>query len=194
MKFAPKHVVTMVVALSAAAVLAPVGVLAATGQLVNIADPFVGGNLARVSEQGALLVETRPRAQRFAVNVNHVDVASLSPRKLMETTAPNRIALNEISISVRDFGNPVVAATIVEIVSYVRDSGTNPCGSSGWTPRVLRRITLNTDETLHIPFDHSPLVTPPVPSGKTHCLAAKLYQWVGDTRVDIGATTYAFSS
>lgn len=40
MKFQAKHVVTMVCAVSAAAVLAPVGVMAATGTLVNVTDPF----------------------------------------------------------------------------------------------------------------------------------------------------------
>ena len=48
------QIVAIVVAISAAVVLAPVGVLAATGQLVNIADPVTGSNRARVNAAGSL--------------------------------------------------------------------------------------------------------------------------------------------
>ncbi|HEV2891558.1 MAG TPA: hypothetical protein VGX28_14390 [Frankiaceae bacterium] len=48
------QIVTIVVAICAAVVLAPVGVMAATGQLVNIADPVTGGNQARVNSAGSL--------------------------------------------------------------------------------------------------------------------------------------------
>lgn len=193
MQFAPKHIVAIVVAVSAAAVLTPVGVMAATGQLVNITDPVDAGNKARVTDNGALQVETRPRATRYVKNVSHVDIASLTPRPLLEVAAPSKIALLEVTVGVRDFGNPVIAPTIVDLVSYVRTSGVNPCGQAGWTGTTLRRITLMTDKTEQVTFDNAGLPLPVAPAGKRQCLAAKLYQWVGDTRVDIGATVYAFS-
>ncbi|MDQ1713403.1 MAG: hypothetical protein QOE45_2853 [Frankiaceae bacterium] len=59
--FRPAHVVTMVVALCAAAVLAPVAVNAATGSFVNITDPLNAGSKARVTAKGTLwTTETDP--------------------------------------------------------------------------------------------------------------------------------------
>jgi hypothetical protein len=49
-----------------------------------------------------------------------------------------------------------------------------------------------TDETEQLLFNGPPLVVQPAPDGKRQCLAVKLYQWVGDTRVDIGATVYGY--
>ena len=53
-KFRPVHVVTMVVALCAAAILTPVAVNASTGSLVNITDPLHLGSRANVSYKGSL--------------------------------------------------------------------------------------------------------------------------------------------
>jgi hypothetical protein len=52
--FRPVHVVTMVVALCAAAILTPVAVNASTGSLVNITDPLHLGSKANVSYKGSL--------------------------------------------------------------------------------------------------------------------------------------------
>lgn len=54
-RFTNRQVVTMVVAICAAVVLAPVGALAATGSLVNITDPVHSAYKARVSSAGRLL-------------------------------------------------------------------------------------------------------------------------------------------
>lgn len=55
-RFRPRHVVTMVVAVSAALVLMPVAVGAATGSLVNIVDPSTAANKAKVTNKGQLYV------------------------------------------------------------------------------------------------------------------------------------------
>lgn len=190
--FSSKQVVTMVVALSAAVVLAPVGVMAAAGQLVTIADPVLDRKV-RVGSAGSLQVETRPGVTSGALNVNHVDIQSLAPRKLAEVTAPARITLSELTVGVHNVGNPVVEPTVLEINQYVRNTGTTACGLSGWAPTVLRRVTLKTDETLHLKFDGPPLIVPVPAAGKRYCLAAKLYQWVGETKVDVGATVFTYS-
>ena len=192
MKFAPKHVVMIVMSICAALILAPVGVLAATGQLVNIVDPFESSRKVRVGSAGSLRVETRPGVTNGASNVAHNDVANLTPRMLLEATAPTRIALSEFTVAVRDYGNPVIAPTIIELNLYTKNSGTNPCGGSGWTGTVLRRITLKTDTTEQLTFSGPPLIVPTPPDGTRYCLAAKLFQWVGDTRVDVGATVYTY--
>lgn len=192
MPFSSKQVVTMVCAVSAAVVLAPVGVLAATGTLVNITDPSNSARKARVSSVGALQVETRPGVVTNATNVAHVDVQTLAPRKLYEVVGPTRIAVSELTIAVHNAGNPVNEPTVADLNYYTRDTGTNPCGMTGWTRTVLRRFTVKTDETLQVKFDGPPLMVPKPAAGQTACLALKLYQWVGETKVDFGATVYKF--
>jgi hypothetical protein len=65
--FRPAHVVTMVVALCAAAVLTPVAVHAATGSAVNITDSINAGSKARVTAKGTLWTnETDPLTGKLA--------------------------------------------------------------------------------------------------------------------------------
>jgi hypothetical protein len=65
--FRPAHVVTMVVALCAAAVLTPVAVGAATGSFVNITDPVNAASKARVTAKGTLWTnETDPLTGKVA--------------------------------------------------------------------------------------------------------------------------------
>lgn len=192
MRFTSKQIVTMVVSVCAAAVLAPVGVHAATGQLVNLVDPVLSARKVRVGSVGALQVESRPGVPGGATNVSHVDIATLTPQALLEVNGPTRIALSELTVTVRKFGSPVVAATIVDLIAYAHVTGTNPCGQSGWTGTHLRRVQLNTGESQQWDFDGPPLVVPRAANGQRQCLAAKLYQWVGDTRVDVGATVFHY--
>jgi preprotein translocase subunit Sec61beta len=54
----PRHVVAIAFAIVLVVALAPLGVAAATGNLVNIADPERASRMARVSTTGALRVST----------------------------------------------------------------------------------------------------------------------------------------
>ena len=66
-RFKPRHIVTIVVAVCAGAVLMPVAVGAATGSLVNITDPVTAANKAKVSNKGQLYVtEADPYTGAFA--------------------------------------------------------------------------------------------------------------------------------
>lgn len=190
MSFSSKQVVAIAWAIAVAVVLAPVGVIAARSQLVKITDSANTSRKARVSSVGALRVESRPGVIAQAQNISHVDVQSLSPRKLLQVTGPTRMAVSEVTVGVHNTGNPVNEPTVAELNYYVRVSGTNTCGQTGWTGTVLRRFTLKTDETFQMKFDGPPLMVPRPSSGKVACVAMKLYQWVGDTKVDFGATVY----
>jgi hypothetical protein len=54
-----KQITTVVVAICAAVVAAPVAVGAATGSLINITDPYTAANKARVNAKGAVAVTAR---------------------------------------------------------------------------------------------------------------------------------------
>lgn len=58
-RFSGRQLTVMVVAVCAAIMLAPVGVMAATGSGVNIIDPVTSANKARVSGNGTLLIAPR---------------------------------------------------------------------------------------------------------------------------------------
>ena len=64
------HIVTIVVAICAAVVLAPVGVMAATGSFVNITDPVTAANKARVNSAGALQATQVDPTTRSAARVD----------------------------------------------------------------------------------------------------------------------------
>jgi hypothetical protein len=66
-RFSSKQIVVMVVAVCAAVVLAPVGVMAATGSLVNIVDPSNASHKAHVDSSGHVLVASGTQAVRTTV-------------------------------------------------------------------------------------------------------------------------------
>ncbi|HEX8002336.1 MAG TPA: hypothetical protein VF519_06540 [Mycobacteriales bacterium] len=65
-----RHIVTIVVAVCAAVVLAPVGVMAATGTLVNITDPVNSANRARVTSAGSMYSSLIDQSTRSVANVD----------------------------------------------------------------------------------------------------------------------------
>lgn len=69
----------IVACVSVASLLAPVGVLAATGQLVNIVDPLFRRRKVRVGSAASLQVETRPGVTGGARNVS-IRTSRASPR------------------------------------------------------------------------------------------------------------------
>ena len=160
MKLAPKHVVTIVVAISAAVVLAPVGVMAATGSLTNIVDAYDSTRRARVSKANAVYVDTRPRTSTGTFNVQ-LETNSIIRYKVYEVAAPTRIAITDLSITVEnnDTGTSL-AGNVVELVQYVRKSGTAECGGAGWERKVLRKVTALRGHTSQLTFDGAPIVLP----------------------------------
>ena len=194
MKFQPKHVVTMVVALSAAVVLAPVGVIAATGTLVNIADPNDGSRRARVGTSNALFTETRPGVPTGAFNVRVGDVTDVILHKIYETTAPKRIAVTEWAVTVRgdDIAGP---NTHVDLLAFTEfgTPGLHSCGHpSGWTKKILRTIALSSGETEQQVFTGPPLLLPTPAAGKRTCLGVHQTRWLGGTKLDAMVSGYSY--
>jgi hypothetical protein len=197
MRFEPKHVVTMVACVCAAVVLAPVGVMAATGSYVNITDPFSTARKARVSTDGALRVESRAGANSNTFSNASGDLTSNAFSTLAEATYPTRIAVTEMSFSV-DSGiqaaNTAYAARI-EVYRMVRTSGTAACARTapGWTAKLMRVAVVVPSEMRELTFAGSPLVLAGGGSGQRVCLGAYVSTYPTNTRVFIGATGYTFT-
>ncbi len=191
MRFQPRHVVAIVASVCAAAVLAPVGVMAATGTLVNITDPYSTARQARVGAQGTLWGETRAGVTSHAFNLNLNGITDLSLHKLIEADAPNRIAITEFSVGTRGSDNGYT--TQVDLRAYVRVSGTGPCGSAGWVSTTLRRVSVKTNETVQLLFSGPPLILPVPAAGQRLCFEASITQLPTGIVADFGGTGYAFA-
>ena len=191
MRFTSKQVVLMVVAVSAAVVLAPVGVMAATGSLVNIADGSNSSRLTRVGSNGTLFTETRAGVLSNAFNMDVNNVADLSLHKMVETGYPNHLAITELTVATRATDNGYT--TQVDVRAYLRTSGTSACGGAGWTSTTLRRFSVKTNETVQLLFDGPPMVLPVPAEGQRVCLAMSITQLPNGVVADFGGTGYQFT-
>jgi hypothetical protein len=190
MRFEPKHVVTMVVAVCAAAVLAPVGVMAATGQIVNIVDPVLSARQVRVGSGGTLQVESRAGATSGAFNKSFT-FQGLGFHKIAEATGPNRIAITEVTLSGYEVDYDAEAA----LVAYVQTTGTGTCGTTltGYTKTELRRFAFPMKEVTQLTFDGPPLMVPAAAAGKVVCVGFAMQEVGTDARIFLGATGYTYS-
>lgn len=193
MQFAPKHVVSMVACGAAAVVLAPVGVLAATGTLVHLTDPYYPERKARVSTSNSLQVETRAgvAVNSFSFGVR---ATGLGHFPITEVTGPDRIAVTEITLGSH---GPTNASTsghnFVDLVSYIQTTGTGTCGqtSTGYVRKELRRfVVMNLAPSYQMTFDGPPLLSPVAPAGKKSCLTLEVSTYTSTSQVNMGATGY----
>lgn len=189
MRFSSKQVVTMVACVCATIVLAPVGVMAAAGQIVNIADPILDRKV-RVGSGGTLQVESRAGALSGAFNKTFT-VTSLGVFKIAEVTGPSRIALTEVTLSGRD----VDFDAEVYLQTWTQTTGTAACStqSTGWVKEELRRFSFPMYETTQVTFDGPPLVIPAAPAGKKQCVAFVVHARGTESRIFLGATGYTYS-
>lgn len=188
MELKAKHVVAMVASISAAVVLAPVGVLAASGQLVHVTDPYYPERRARVSTANLLQVESRPGLTgAFSKTVEKSDTVVGSV--ILETAAPKRIAVTEFSVTVH--GN-VSNKNEVRIYYRIRTSGTAPCANhTGWSlPVTLRSIS--TTSTNQLVFNGPPLLLPKPAAGQAVCLGIQQTTWWNGTSADMSVSGFTF--
>jgi hypothetical protein len=195
MRFAPKHVVAMVAAVCAAVVLAPVGVMAATGQLVNITDPVTSTRKARVSSDGRLAVDVRA-----GTSTNQFSFASdpLSGNvfvKLFEATGPRRVALTEVSFASGLLNTTNGYAFRATLWAYTRSSGTGACGQNvpGWTGRRLRTVEIPINDSVALNFAGTPLLLPAAASGQPSCLGVYIDRTITNAQMFVGGTGYTYA-
>lgn len=190
MRFSSKQVVTMVACVSAAVVLAPVGVMAATGTLVNITDPVLGERKARIGSGGTLQVESRAGATSGAFN-KAITFQGFGFHKLAETTGPNRIAITEVTLSGYEVDYDAEGA----LIAYVQTTGTGACGTTitGYTKHELRRFAWPMYEVTQLQFNGPPLIVPAAAAGKKVCVGLVMQELGTGSDLFVGATGYTFS-
>ena len=203
MQLTGKQLVTMVVAISVAAVLTPVGVMAATGTLVNITDPNNAARKAKVTAAGALQVEQRAGLPTGAAS-RHFVATGLTFHKLAEATYPERIGVTEVSLSSHGpTSSNTYGHNYVELVAYVQQSGSAPCGPAsayvepppGYERKVLRRMLVrNLSQTVQLTWNGPALVVPAATgAGRKVCVQLEVVLITTDTTIWLGGTAYKFT-
>lgn len=188
MRFKPVHIVTIVVAVCAAAILTPVAVGAATGTLVNIVDPSMSSRQARVSSAGTLTVESRAGSIANSFNMTGSRLG-LGYINMVSVSAPTRVAVTELTLS----GQGPAGHQEVLLEAFVRTSGTNGCsgpGTAGYTRFTLRRIAIPNNGTTQLSFGGPPLVTPAGAPGEPTCFGITVISIPSGSATYAGGTAY----
>lgn len=195
MRFEPKHVVAMVVAVSAAVVLAPVGVMAATGTLVNIADPANGARRAKVSSDGALRVESRGAVGAKTFNFTSGALSSLTFHKLYEQTGPDRVVITDVSLAAGMFSASNNWSFRATLWGATRTSGSAACSPTapGYVARPLRTVEVPVNDTVVLSFAGTPLLLPKAEAGQPTCLGVTINRTVTDASLYVGGAGYRYT-
>jgi hypothetical protein len=149
--------------------------MAATGTLSNIVDPYDAARRARVGTNGGLFTEDRPRVSSGTFNKQVANVTDVGLHVLLDVAAPNKIAVTDFTLTVVDDGTTQVLNNVVDLLAFVRTSGTSACGGAGWTRTVLRTLTVPTPAT-----------------GHRVCLAFQQSRWAGSTWTDVAVSAFTF--
>jgi hypothetical protein len=145
----------------------PMTALAATGQLVNIADGTNVARLTKVGEVGALYVETRPGIPSGAVN------------RLAEKTGTGWLLIHQqsgsrsLAVSEMTFANLSTAGAKTIMIRYyvigTADSCATPTAAPGVTGADVRRVIVPNQTTLQLDFTGVPVFVSAPASGKKYC-------------------------
>ena len=191
MHFSSRQIVAIVIAISATMIATPVGVMAATGQLVNIVDPTFAGRKVRVGDVGTLRVESRAGAPNNAFN-KAFTFQGLGFHKISEVQAPKRIAITEVTLSGYEVNYTAEAA----LVAYVQTGPSSAtCGTTltNYTKVELRRFGFPMNQVTQIDFEGPPLISPPAGSGMKVCVGFAMQEVGTAARLFLGASGYTYS-
>lgn len=158
-----------------------------------------------MTDGGSLLVENRGGNQAGAAS-RYVSVNNLTNLKLAEAVYPERIALTEVTLGSH---GPVSGASYghnyLDVVAYVQQSGTEPCGvpnaygaylvPPGYTKQTLRRFVVrNQEQSIQATWDGPALVVPPATGAGRHvCVQLDVALLSNETTVFMGGTAYKYT-
>lgn len=194
-KLEPKHIVVIVVAICAAAVLAPVSVLAATGTLTNIVDKTDSTRVTKVLQSGELA--TGARASSFGSSSVANGTTGTTKLTITSATSPARLAVTQLSVALR---NPTTTTgSVLVYVHYgVRASGSSTCAqyasgtATGFNTVPGRYLMVPLNETVSLNWN-GPAWTPiKAATGHPTCLLAQMISPPASTTMYIGTTFYTY--
>lgn len=172
----------------------PDGVAVTNKPSVSVPDGVAVTNqpsdMAVHAAPGRLNATVRPPLEDvFNFYVDNVE--SLSAREVIRFKAPQRVAVTAAAVTVEGIAS-VDRETIAVLARYVTDTATDAtCGSSPWTSQTtLKRLVVPPMSMDQLDLGAAPLIVEPDPDGRPTCVAAKLFQWVGGTKVSMSVDGY----
>lgn len=188
-----RQLVIVVVSVCAGAVLAPVSVSYAVGQLVNIGDAKTGVT-ARVGHDGTLNVESRAGVTQRAFNITSIEPAT-GGVLLFRSTPTNRVAITDLTgYQV----NGPLEGSEVQLIAWTAVGktalscpATQPVGSKSWSQHFVRVFGVPNDTAgmLQLNFNGPPLILPDG-SAPTTCLYLDL---LVSAEVQFGISGYRYT-
>ena len=175
--------VTLTVCL--ALITVPMTALAAVGQLVNIADSTNAARIARVTDVGALQVQTRPGIPTNSFNKSG-SRSSVGWLNVHEQSAGRRLAIVELSLN---FSGP--AGTYRVDAGYKVVNTGESCGiaSDGANFRSFRFTSAT---TVQFDFSGAPALVGSVATGKKICLGLYVASLPSGAQLYAGMSGYSY--
>ena len=168
-----------------ALIAVPVTAVAAVGQLVNIADSSNAARIARVTDVGALQVQTRPGIPANSFNRFNSDNAT-GWLGLHEQSAGRRIAIVEMSLN---FSGP--SGTYRAYAAYkVMNVGAS-CANTA-DGGTLRTFRFTTATTIQFDFSGAPVLVGSVATGKKICLGYFIQNLPSGGYLHAGMSGYSY--
>jgi hypothetical protein len=187
-RFTGRQITVMVVAVCVAVIAAPIGAVAATGQLVNITDPVTASHKARVTGLGALQTTNWAGVPSGYVN-NEQGRFSSGWIPLVTTTAGHRLAVTQVSLT--SIGGSVSTLYYIEnwIISSTGSCATPDVGNPSLV--ILRTAAVPANNSFQLTWS-GPALYPPSPgTGKKACFGVTIAP-PGDGGARVGVTGYRF--
>lgn len=168
-----------------ALVAVPMTALAAVGQLVNIVDSSNAGRIARVTDVGALQVQTRPGipTNSFFKNGNRQTVGWLN---VHEQSAGRRLAVVELSLN---FSGPAGTYS-VHVGHKVLNTGQS-CDTAA-TATNFRTFRFSSATTVQFDFSGAPALIGSVATGKKICLGVLIANLPSGGYLHAGMSGYSY--
>jgi hypothetical protein len=168
-----------------ALIAVPMTALAAVGQLVNIADSTNASRIAKVTDVGALQVQTRPGIPTNSFNKGG-SRGSVGWLNIHEQSAGRRLAVVELSLN---FSGP--AGTYAAYVGHkVLNTGQScDLAAAGTNFRTFRFTTAT---TVQFDFSGAPALVGSVATGKKICLGVYVVSMPSGAQLHAGMSGYSY--
>ena len=144
--------------------LGPLTALAATGQLMNIVDPTNAARIAKVTDIGALQVQTRPGLALNSFNGRNFKGGG-GWMTVYEHTSTKATAIVEATLATGEG-----AGIYIYRIGFATAASTTACSSLVTYTAYAREIHLKAGETMQLDFSGAPLQILAPTSGKKVCI------------------------
>ena len=170
--------------------LGPLTALAATGQLMNIVDSTNAARIAKVTDIGALQVQTRPGIASNSFNARATKVGGgwIQVYEIFSTTKATAVVEATLSSAAASgVGNYVYR------VGYANVSSATACSSVVAPTSYWRELYLQPGQTLQLTFNGAPMQIGVPAAGRHNCVGVFVYYSPSGGSTSAGVSGYLYT-